>query len=33
MGYTRVVTVNAGQVVNADPPTGIAENEVEVNTF
>jgi murein DD-endopeptidase MepM/ murein hydrolase activator NlpD len=33
MGYTRVVTVNAGQVVNVDPPTGIAENEVEVNTF
>ncbi len=33
MGYTRNVTVVAGQVVNADPPTGIAENEVEVNDF
>lgn len=33
MGYTRNVTVVAGQVVNADPPNGIAENEVEVNDF
>jgi len=31
--YQRVVTVGAGQVVNADPPTGIAENQVEVNDF
>jgi len=33
MGYTRVVTVGAGQVVNADPPNGIADNEVVVNDF
>ena len=33
MGYTRYVTVYAGQVVNADPPTGITENEVEVNDY
>lgn len=33
MGYTRVVTVAAGQVVNADPPNGIAENKVNVNNF
>ena len=33
MSYTRVVTVGAGQVVNADPPTGIAENSVNVNGF
>lgn len=33
MGYTRYVTVGAGQVINADPPTGLAENEIEVNDF
>lgn len=33
MGYTRTVTVGAGHVVNADPPTGINENPVEVNNF
>jgi murein DD-endopeptidase MepM/ murein hydrolase activator NlpD len=31
--YVRNVTVLAGQVVNADPPTGITENPVEVNNF
>jgi murein DD-endopeptidase MepM/ murein hydrolase activator NlpD len=31
--YHRVISVGAGQVVNADPPTGIAENEIEVNDF
>jgi murein DD-endopeptidase MepM/ murein hydrolase activator NlpD len=33
MGYTRIVTVGAGQIVNADPPNGIEENEVKVNNF
>ena len=33
MGYTRVVTVYAGQVINADPPNGTTENEVKVNNF
>lgn len=33
MGYSRIVTVGAGQVVNADPPNGIAENEELVNDF
>ncbi len=33
MGYTRYVTVGADQVINADPPTGLAENEVEVDDF
>ena len=33
MGYTRVVAVNAGQVVSADSPTGINENFVEVDNF
>jgi murein DD-endopeptidase MepM/ murein hydrolase activator NlpD len=31
--YHRVVTVAAGQVLNADPPTDIVENDVEVNHF
>lgn len=33
MGYTRVVTVGAGQIVNADPPNGIEEHEPHVNDF
>ncbi len=33
MSYTRYVTVGAGQVVNADPPSGITENVVEVNEY
>ncbi|HSL89361.1 MAG TPA: peptidoglycan DD-metalloendopeptidase family protein [Ignavibacteriaceae bacterium] len=31
--YTRTVTVAAGQVVNADPPTGLPEQEIFVNNF
>jgi len=31
--YQRVVTVGAGQVVSADPPNGLEENEVEINDF
>lgn len=31
--YTRTVTVGAGQVVNADPPTGIQDQDIFVEDF
>lgn len=31
--YTRTVTVGAGQVVNADPPTGLPDQEIFVEDF
>ena len=31
--YQRIVTVGAGQVVSADPPTDIDENPVIANNF
>lgn len=33
MGYTRIVTVGAGQVISADTPTGVNENFVKVDNF